>query len=138
MFDFVVDPGFQTEERKCNNQIYHHSDPARQGKSQQMGRTEYGRYIQKEYDGPDDDMGDGVKLTGEHFVQEKVLFIIVGHLSFLLQKVQFEGFVQFVGAIAAVFTPLLDAFRQQILNLTVNGTEIVFGPGGDGIVKLGG
>ena len=54
-----------------------------------------------------------------------------------VQKVQFNGLIQLGGYVTAVFLPLLDTFRQQILDLTVYRTEIVLCPGGDGVVQFG-
>lgn len=43
-----------------------------------------------------------------------------------------------VGAVFAVFLPLANAFGQKVLDLSVYRTEVIFSPGGDGIVELGG
>ena len=49
-------------------------------------------------------------------------------LSVFLQKVQIEGLIQLGGDIAAVFLSLLDAFRQQVFDLTVDAAEVVLCP----------
>ncbi len=41
-----------------------------------------------------------------------------------------------VGDIFSVLFPLSDTFGQQIFDLAVDGTEIVFRPRGNGVVKF--
>ena len=71
MFDFMIDPGFQTEKSECGNQIQHQSDLAGQGKTQQMGNGENSCHINDKHDGPDDDAGNGIKLSGNISLRKK-------------------------------------------------------------------
>lgn len=57
---------------------------------------------------------------------------------FLIQKVQFDGFVHFGGNITAVFLSLLDALCQQVFDLPVDGAEIIICPSRNSIIQLGG
>ena len=54
----------------------------------------------------------------------------------VLLNIQIEGFIDLLGYIFPVLFPLSDTFGQKVFDLSVDGTEVVFRPCGQGIVKL--
>lgn len=52
--------------------------------------------------------------------------------------IQFRRNVEFVRNRHSVFLSLSHAFCQQILYLAIHRSEIILGPGSDGVVELGG
>ena len=61
----------------------------------------------------------------------------VGAAAFLF-NIQFDGYIDLVGDVLAVFLPLTDTLGEQILDLAVYRAEVVLRPGRDGGVQLGG
>ncbi len=53
-------------------------------------------------------------------------------------NIQFRRFIQMFRHIFPVFLPLPHTFRQEILDLAIDGTEIILRPRGDGVVQFGG
>ena len=64
-----------------------------------------------------------------------LLFLFILRIS---RKNDIERLVDGIGNVLSVFLPLFYAFCQQILDLTVDGTEIILCPRGNGVVKLRG
>lgn len=54
----------------------------------------------------------------------------------VLLDIQIEGFIDLLGYIFPVLFSLSDTFGQKVFDLSVDGTEVVFRPCGQGIVKL--
>lgn len=70
-----------------------------------------------------------------------ILYRLPGRCSVIYSiflNVQLDSLIQCLRYIFPVLLPLLHAFRQKIFDLTVNGTEIIFGPGGKLGIELGG
>lgn len=53
-------------------------------------------------------------------------------------KIRFRRDVRLIGDIFLILPALSDTFRQKIFNLSVYGAEIVFRPGGNGVVQFRG
>ena len=54
----------------------------------------------------------------------------------VLFNIQFRRYVDLVGHVLAVFLSLAHAFGQEVLDLTVERTEIVLRPRRKGVIKL--
>ena len=52
-------------------------------------------------------------------------------------NIQLRGFVQGFGNILAILLTLADTLGEEIFNLSVDGAEIIFRPGGNLVIKLG-
>ena len=61
-----------------------------------------------------------------------VSFLFVSVLS----DVDIERLIQLVGHVFPILFSLPDALGQEVLDLSVDGTEVVLGPRGDGVIKL--
>lgn len=54
----------------------------------------------------------------------------------ILLNVDIQRLIQMLRYIFAVFLALPDTFREEIFNLSVDGTEIILGPGSDIIIQF--
>ena len=59
-----------------------------------------------------------------------------GFCLLLFQKIQIKGLIQLCGYVASVLFSLFDAFCQQVLDLSVDASEVILRPGGKGVVEL--